>query len=1089
MFLPCLRSCSAGFPSASIRILFAFACVALPAAFGALPTAASESPVDFRREVQPILSEHCYHCHAVDESTREGGLRLDLREAALLGGVSDGPAIVPGDPEASAMLARVTSHDRSDVMPPPREKKPLSPEQIDILSRWIAEGAEYAGHWAFEGPEKPEPPAPADGAAEVPAHPIDALVAARLAEEGLAPASRAEPWELVRRLYLDLTGLPPSPEEVAAFEADPSEEAWAALVEQLLASPAYAERWAQVWLDAARYSDSNGFEKDLPRDQWAWRDWVIAAIRDDLPYDRFVIEQVAGDLLPDATQDQIVATGFLRNGMINEEGAIVPEQFRLEGLFDRMDCLGKAVLGLSLQCAQCHTHKFDPITHDEYFGMFAFLNNGYEAQSWVYDEAQRKEIDAVREGIAKIDERLREQRPEWESELEAWIETVRAAQAPWMVLSADRLMTRSGLNHPVQQDDGSILTLGHPSESSEHLVLATPDRLGVTGLRLEALKDGDLPFGGPGHSLWGTWALSELEAHAKGPEDEDWRPLPFANATADFSESERRIEETFQSARDPERDRRVGPVDFLIDGDMQTAWRADRGPGRRNAESVAVLQFAEPVDFPPGTELRLTIHMKHGGSGNGRNGRLTTMLGRMRISLTDAPDPQTPPVAYAAQLAMEIPAPQRDEAEQAALFAAWREALPEAKALNEEAAKLWQRYPAEGKTSVLHLAERESERSRATRLLGRGEWDQPEHEVPPHVPAALHPLRPRGGAPSPEVEPASLAESDRAPSTDPAASAPDRLDFARWLVDPASPLAARVAVNRIWQTLFGAGLVETSEDFGVRAPLPEHLPLLDWLAVEFMERGWSQKELLRLVLASETYRRSARLSPELAARDPDNRLLARGPRFRAPAETVRDIALSAAGLLHEQVGGPSQFPPVPQSVLDYNFFPVAYWEPPSDEQRYRRSLYLFRKRSMPDPVLSVFDAPNADASCVRRPVSNTPLAALAGLNETVFVEAAQGLAQRVLREAPGDDEGARIDLAYRLCVGRGADESEIATVKALLAETRERLLAGELAANEIAFSELTRVQALPPRATPVDLAAWTVAARVLLNLDETLTKP
>lgn len=1014
---------------------------------------------DFRREVQPVLAEHCYHCHGVDAETRKGGLRLDLREAALQGGKSDGPAIVPGKPDASSLIARLTTHDADEVMPPPREKKPVSAAQIELLRRWIAEGAEYAGHWAFEAPEPEAAPAKAGS------HPVDALVGARLAQAGLKLSPPAEPALLARRLWLDLGGLPPTPQEVAGFEAGVKTSGLASAVEQavdtLLNSPRYGEKWARVWLDAARYADSNGYEKDLPREQWAWRDWVISALNRDLPYNRFILEQVAGDLLPGAGQDSIIATGFLRNGMVNEEGAIVPEQFRIEGLFDRMDCLGKAVLGLTLQCAQCHTHKFDPITQDEYFGLFAFLNNTYEAQSWVLDESQQKAVAKVRAGLTAVRERLQKQIPDWPAKLAAWEKTIAAQQAEWTALAPKKLMTVSGLNHPTRLADESILTLGHPSSSSDHLVFAEPSLNGVTGLRLEALTHRDLPHGGPGHSRHGIWAITELECHLLAPGAKDWQKVVLRNASADFSEPDHRIEPEWQTKADENRERRVGPVSFLIDGDNQTAWRADRGPGRRNAPSVAVVQFAEPLSAPAGTQVRLTVRMNHSGDGNGRGQRAIAMLGRMRFATTRSPSPKTPAVDHAAQLAMATPSTRRSADEQAVLLDAWRRTLPEAKKLNGEAEALWKTWPAEPKTSVLHLVERPATDARSTHLLERGAWNQPKQAVQPHVPTALHPLAP--------------------------GAKPDRLAFARWLVDPRSPLTARVAVNRVWQTLFGTGLVETSEDFGTRAPPPEHQELLDRLATDFMAQGWSQKRLLRSIVTSAVYQQSSALAPALHEKDPNNRLLARGPRFRADAETVRDIALSVSGLLHEQVGGPSIYPPVPQSVLAYNYNPPDYWQPPTDAQRYRRSLYHFRKRSMPDPVLQAFDAPNGDFACARRTRSNTPLAALTSLNETLFVEAAQALAQRIVREGGSSDE-ARIRHAWRLCTSRAATAAETGTVLRLLDQHRARLRSGELKAGEIAFSDLTRPRDLPAEASPNELAAWTLIARVLLNLDETLSK-
>jgi mono/diheme cytochrome c family protein len=1024
------------------------ALMALPAAVDA-----ASARLEFNRDIRPILSDNCFNCHGPDAGSRKGGLRLDEREAALKGGKSGSAAIVPGKPGESELLLRARSPHDDEAMPPPDKKERLKPVDVAKLERWIAEGADYQPHWAFI----PPPAAPTAGPAKT-GNPIDALVAGRLAGAGLKPSPAADAATLGRRIHLDVTGLPPTPAEVEAFVQAAARDRRAAvssLLDQLLQRESYGEKWARLWLDAARYSDSNGYEKDLPREQWAWRDWVIRAFNRDLPYDQFIIEQIAGDLLPQATQDQIVATGFLRNSMINEEGAIIPEQFRKEEIFDRMDCIGKAVLGLTLQCAQCHTHKFDPISHDEYFGLFAFIDNTYEAQSWVYSADQQKQIADLERTIATLEDRLRESRPAWRTELAAWEAATRAQELPWTTPHAIELGSVSGLNHPTQEADGSILTLGNPTTRGEIYVIAQPNLKGVTGVRLEALPHRDLPHNGPGRSKYGTWAVSELIVTIQTPGSDTWHPVRLRNATADFSEPEGKLEQEWYSKNDKENKRTRGPVAFLVDGSRDTAWRADRGPGRRNQESVAVAQFECPLDYPAGTKIKFALHFDHGGSD-----RHIAPLAHCRLSLTTAPDPRVPAVDYAAVRALAVPAAQRTPTQQRAIFAAWRQSHPDAAAINDEIATAWNTFPS-AETTVLHLLERTPEEARTTHLLDRGGWDQAKHAVAPHTPAALHPL--------------------------PAGRKVDRLAFAQWLVDRRSPLTARVAVNRVWQAIFGTGLVETSEDFGTRAPVPVYQDVLDALAVDFMAHGWSHRHLVRTILSSATYQQSAQASPELLERDPRNQLLARGPRFRLDAEVVRDSALSMAGLLTPTVGGPSIFPPVPKSVLEYNYVKPDYWEPAQGPQRYRRALYVFRKRSMPDPVMSAFDAPNGDTACVRRPRSNTPLAALTSLNEPVFVEAAQGLALRILREG-GATDAARADFAYRLCTARPIKSEEHAAIAGLLRDSRQRLADGWLNPWEIATGEPGRQPTLPNGATPQDAAAWTIVARVLLNLDETLTK-
>ncbi|MFN0198350.1 MAG: PSD1 and planctomycete cytochrome C domain-containing protein [Planctomycetaceae bacterium] len=993
---------------------------------GAAASGRAETPVDFQRDIQPILAEHCTICHGMDDTDRKSGLRLDRREDALRGGESGKASIVPGKPEESELYRRVSSPDADVVMPPPSHNKPLSPLQIDTLKRWIAEGAVYESHWAFSPPRKIELP---DVGKK---HPIDAIVVTHLRQRELSPAPEADAATLCRRLYLDLIGLPPSPQELVEFE----QKGYEAVVDELLLSERFGEKWARHWLDAARYSDTNGYEKDMPREQWMWRDWVIDSLNRDMPYDQFLIEQIAGDLLPGATQSQVIATGFLRNSMINEEGAIIAEQFRMVEMFDRMDCIGKAILGISTQCAQCHSHKFDPLTHEEYYGMFAFLNNSYEALSWIYTPEQQQQIVDLQRRLTEIEGRFRAARPQWEQEYAAWEQKLLEQRIEWEPLEAIELGTISGLNHPTQEVDKSILMLGHTSV--DVFAITAPRLNGVTGLRLEALNHHDLPHHGPGRSRLGTWGIHELEAFVKKPDSAEWEKVKLVNPTADFSQPEKKSDDGKKT---------TGPVALLVDGSDDTTWTADRGIGRRNQPSVAVVQFEHPLDLPEGTQLKIAW-------------RMTDMLGCCRLSITRQATPSVPPVDHAAMLALSLPVAERNSLQKSALFSAWRTGIVEAKTVNDEIDALWQTYPVAA-TSILHFMERDPTDPRRTSILDRGNWDQPLREVAPHVPAAFHPF--------------------------PADAPVNRLGFARWLADTNSPLTARVAVNRIWQAMFGQGLVETAEDFGTRAPVPEYRELLDWLAVDFMEHGWSQKHVIRTIVLSSTYRQASRVTPELLERDPRNVLLARGPRFRAEAEVVRDIALCVSGLITHKVGGPGVIPPVPQNVLDYNFTYPAYWKPAEGAERYRRTVYGFRKRSMPDPVMSNFDAPNADFACARRVRSNTPLAALTGLNEPIFVESARALALRILREG-GADETQRADYAIYLCTARHATPDELSAIQTLLETHRRRIADGWLNPREITTGDSGKLPELPDNATPQDAAAWTLVGRVLLNLDETITK-
>ncbi len=1020
--------------------------------FPALALAASSfvyaAEIDYAREIQPILSEHCFHCHGPDENTREADLRLDTHEGAIAKSDKHAIAIVPGDPDASELIRRVTTQDPDDIMPPPDQHKPVSDAQVKVLREWIKQGAPYSQHWAFIPPVKKPLP-------EAVANPVDSWVKDRLGKDGISLSPPAPAEVLARRIYLDVIGLPPTPAEIDAFAAEEKIDRSAAiakLVDGLLAREQFGEKWARHWLDIARYSDSNGFEKDLPREQWAYRDWVIGAHNNDMPYNEFLIEQVAGDMLPNRTQDQVIASGFLSNGMINEEGAIIPEEFRIAGVVDRMDVIGKAAIGLSLQCAQCHTHKFDPITHDEYFGIFAFLNDTHEAQSWVYNPQQKSLMDRLRGEIQALEDQLRSSRPAWQEEINAWVKAEQATAVPWTVLDTDKQIFDGGLNHPVEMPDHSISILGHRSNFGLLLFEAEPKQMGLTGLRLEALLDKDLPFGGPGRSNLGTFAISEIGVDIKSPGSEEWKPVPVINASADFVPSERLFTDVFspREDRDKGKIRKLGPVSFLVDGDELLGWFPDRGPVLRHTESTAAFQFAEPLDVPEGTRMRIRMIQTHGG---GKDGLETNQLGRVKFSFSQAERPFVPPYDHAATLAMSLPASDRTPEQNAALFRAWRLHASGAVEINEKIAALEKQLP-EAETSVLHQEARMPLDRRVTRLLDRGAWNMPKQEIKPHVPAALHPMK-----------------SETA----------TRLDFARWLAARESPLTARVQVNRVWQALFGLGFVESPEDFGVRAARPEYLELLDWLSVDFMDRGWSLKTLLRTILTSSVYQQSSEISPAMLEKDPSNRLLARGPRFRLEAEVLRDLALGAGGLLDLKAGGPGVYPPVPLSVLENNFVRPDYWIAAEGPERYRRSIYLFRKRSMPDPVLTGFDAPYGDFSCARRLRSNSPLSALTSLNEPVFVEAARSLAFRVLAEA-GLSEVERIALAYRLTTGREPTGKETGIVQEFLASQRSRIDSGELKSNEIIAVKL------PEGVDPKEAAAWVITARVMLNLDETLNK-
>jgi hypothetical protein len=994
-----------------------------------IATSLPAAEVDFSRDIKPILSDNCFVCHGPDESSRQADLRLDTR-AGMFEAASGTHVVVPGDAAASELVARVTSGDPSMRMPPPDANKQLTADEIELIRRWVDEGAAYEKHWAFRPPVRPELPTISDAGRRWVRNPIDHFVFARMARDGLEPSPEADGVMLLRRLHLDLTGLPPTIDEIDAFADDTSDAAYSNLVERLLASPHYGERWARKWLDAARYADSDGYEKDMRRTMWFWRDWVIDAYNNDKPYDQFIVEQIAGDMLPGGGQQELIATGFLRNSMVNEEGGTDPEQFRVEGLFDRMDAVGKAILGITTQCAQCHTHKFDPLTHTDYFGMFAFFNNCEETFTTAYtpDEQQRRdEIDAR---VAEIEAGLKDNTPDWRERLSAWARKQRGDQPEWHVFTPTELPWEGQKFTPL--DDGSILSesfapnVGFSEFSGP---VATKE---IAGLRIELLTHPRLPGGGPGRSIYGTGALTELHVFVTSAENPDARrEIKLVRATADVNPPRQKLGAPFYNPNRKDGDQRItGPVDYAIDGDISTAWTTDSGPATRNQSRKAVFLPERPIELAVGEVLTLHLDQSHGGPNSDQ--RQNNLMGRYRFSLTTSAAPVADPLpARVRELVEQKELDDWSDADFETAFAYWRTTVDKWAGANQEIDQLLADYPAGEQQLVIQ----ERAEPRVTHRLERGDFLSPAEVVAPHVPELLHPL------------------ADDQPA--------NRLGFARWLVDGRSPTAARAVVNRVWQAYFGTGLVETPEDFGAQSPPPSHPELLDWLAVEFMDHGWSQKHLHRLITDSATYRQSSRVTPRLLAVDPNNRLLARAPRLRVDAEIVRDIALAASGLLDNRVGGASVYPPAPEFLFEPPAsFGKKFWRTTTGPAVHRRSLYVHAYRTAAYPPLEAFDAPKGLSSCVRRARSNTPLQALVVLNEAQFVECAEALAERVCDEAPHDDT-ARIRRAMRLCLAREPADDELAILEELLAKSRERV---------------------------DERQAWTLVCRAILNLDETITK-
>ncbi|TWT91065.1 Planctomycete cytochrome C [Pseudobythopirellula maris] len=999
--------------------------------------------LDYNQDVRPVLSDACFHCHGTDPSTREADLRLDRWEShADYEFYGAEMAIDRDDPEYSALLDRIRSDDPEHQMPPPESGKTLSDEGRAVLERWVAEGAEYQPHWAFAAPERP----PLPDVAKDPwvRNPIDAFVLARLRAEGLEPSPRADAETLRRRLCLDLVGLPPAFDAAVAAAPIQSDAQYDRAVERLLASPHFGERWGRDWLDAARYADSNGYEKDRPRDVWLYRDWVIRAMNDDMPYSQFVVKQVAGDLLPKKSQDNLVATTFLRNSMVNEEGGIDPEQFRMEGLFDRMDAIGKSVLGLTLQCAQCHTHKYDPLTHTDYFRTLAFLNGGVEANAVAYTDEDRTTVDRIESETRRIEQELASSTADWRERLADWERDQAGGEGRWTVVRPE--VDGTGGQKHYLQEDGSVLARGYAPSQITTEFAAVIDSPRVTAFRLELMTDPTLPYGGPGRSLKGLCALSEFKVVLKGADGQQDRELAFDRATADVSPPVEPLADIFDDGKDIERV--TGPATMAIDGDEATAWGIDVGPGRSNVSRKAVFVLKEPLDEAEGRRVVFKLVQMHGQ--DYMKDIYSNGLGRFRFSITDDPTPSADPLPFAVRRALTKRPDERSDEEDRLVFSHWRTAVAEWKEANERIERLEEGRP----QGMSQLVMQRRDKPRVTHRLDRGEFTKPAEVVEPGVPAFLHSL---------EVE------------------NPTRLDFARWLVDRRSPTTARTIVNRVWQSYFGQGIVATPGDFGAQGAPPSHPKLLDWLAVELMDSGWRLKHLHRLIVGSATYQQSSVVSPELLEADPSNALLTRGARFRVDAEVVRDVALTASGLLNPALGGPGVYPPAPAFLFKQ---PVSFapkpWDFDQDNDKYRRAVYTFRYRTTLYPVYQAFDAPSGDVSCVRRNRSNTPLQALALLNEELFVECAQNLAAETLSQ-PRLDDAERIAWVYERCLAREPEARESAVLTGFLDNQRERFAAGDADPNEL-------VGDVPSDAEPVELAAWTALSRVVLSLDETITK-
>ena len=1130
-------------------------------------------PIDFNRDIRPILSGNCFKCHGPDENKREAELRLDTKKGAFADLGGGYYPIVPGKPDESEIVWRIFNEDEDDLMPPIDSGNTLTASEKDLIRRWIEEGGVYAGHWSYQKPVRPAVPE-IDEEGFTLHNLIDHFVAKRLISENLKQAPEAGRYALARRVALDLTGLPPTLEEAEAFVSDPESQAFERYVQQLLGKPTIGEHWARTWLDLARYADSAGYANDNPRTIWGFRDYVIRSLNENKPFDQFTIEQIAGDLLENPTTDQLVATAFHRNTQTNNEGGTNDEEFRNVAIVDRVNTTMAVWMGTTINCAQCHSHKYDPISQEEFFRMYAILNNSSDEDRAdeaptipIYPEAQKIEIAKIEATIAALENDLKkklgsqnqlERRLKWEAELKTG--------GGWHTLqpTPDNMKADSGATFTTQAD-GTVLVGEDPAPRGTYWITAkAPAGVEkVTGIRLEVLpleSTGDaesgqeesfilnelelilIPPGSP-PEVRGRYVKIELTGEDRAlhlPEVEifsgenniagkgiatqsstaneaiaklaiDGNTSGFAQAKSTsiteasnnpwwelnlvtnkpltrivvwngteggfqnqldgfklsildyrrdvlwentFSKAtERKVTVNLSSAQlikltNPsatyEQDK--FPVSLALDGIMIafSGWAVE---GNLGVANEAVFELTEPVEIPEGAQLRFAFHHTY------QNRKIK----RFRISVTEEADPR-PAIPHDLTATFAKSVDERTGLENEALLTFFAHFDPESKAERAVIAEVrGQLEVIEPLTTVPVMKMINADRVRKTHLQRRGNYLERGVEVSPGFPSVFHPL------------------SDGAK--------PDRLGLAQWLVDPDNPLTARVIANRYWEVLFGIGIVATSEEFGSQGELPSHPQLLDWLAVELMESGWDVKHLLRLILTSATYRQSSRVTPELYDRDPDNRLLARGPRFRISAEMVRDQALAISGLLSKKMYGPPVKPLQPEMKLRSAFGGETDWTTSEGKDKHRRGIYTTWRRSNPYPSMLAFDAPNREFCTLRRDRTNTPLQALVTLNDPVYIEASQALGRRMA--ATDGDIGEKAAQGFRLCLIRNPSAKEVAALIELYHISKKRYVHDQDSAHTMATDP---IGPLPEGTDAAEYAAWTVVGNALLNLDEMFLK-
>ena len=1004
-------------------------------------TVAWAGKVDFNAEVRPILSDHCFACHGPDAKKVKGGLRLDLQEAATHEAKSGKIAVVPGHPDQSELVRRILSSDPETQMPPPEAHKPLSPREQEILQRWIRDGGEYKGHWAYTVPARsPELSGPRS---------IDGLVRARLTEQQLQPAPVADRRTLIRRLAFDLTGLPPTPDEINDFEQDEAPDAYERLVERLIGSPHYGERMAIGWLDVVRFADTIGYHSDNPRNIWPYRDYVIRSFNCNKPFDQFTREQLAGDLLPQPTLEQRVGSAFNRLLLTTEEGGAQAKDYEARYLTDRVRAIGAVWLGQTIGCAQCHDHKFDPISSRDFYSMGAFFADVQEAiigrredGILVPDELQAATLERLQARARATHLDYDAPHLELDAQLDQWIGQQQAAadrDRRWSVLVPSAMSSTDGSTLKVREDQ-AILAGGKNPDHDLYRLELTNRLSSVLGLRLEVLPDDSLPERGPGRAGNGNFVLTEWEAHVESA-GHTVREVRFKSAQAT-------IEQTLVAGENL-----YGrwSANSAIDRDVlgpKWGWAVLPEVGRSQR---MVVEFSEPLNLAESEVLVLVLRQNHGSGHN---------LGCFRLTATTdaAAARERVSPALPSEIAGLLPVTEanreklRDQfKKRAPEFAGWRDR-------REAADKA--RADFEGKVPRCIVTERAPE-PRVVRILPRGNFlVETGERVQPALPAFL--VKGAGATSGPL----------------------NRLDLANWLVSRDNPLTARVVMNRLWKQFFGTGLSKVLDDLGSQGEAPRNQALLDWLAVEFIESGWDVKHMVRLIVTSDTYRQTSVAPPELLSRDPDNRELARQGRWRLDAELVRDNALSVAGLLSPEVGGPSVRPYQPDGYWENLNFPQRTWEASQGGSQYRRGLYTWWQRSFLHPSLVAFDAPAREECAAERNRSNIPQQALVLLNDPTYVEAARAFAVRMLRECAGDEEE-RIRWGWSQALGRSPTDRELATVRQLLDKHWVQFKADRASAERYVRVGLSPS---PSDLDAAELAAWMDVARTLLNLHETITR-